>query len=307
MNYNAIKIDDKDITYVKLPTGTYLIDGEVVRNDHYGIKRFQCKDPDDIRMITETRYVKEYTDGNGKMSVQKYTENKEQLDYECTDEYGNFNNLDDEYRYRKFLDSWQPIYAIEQVISEPLKVEIDHIKYNTGNQYVRSAFLNGTDKEDTLYSYSQAEAWSDIVKECFDDLVMEYQPGLSYNATAYKKVWSNSNIDTIRFVVAFGTYVFGDSWGNPHVLKGTLQDMLDKYDSDKKAIRNIIIRQYKKHFGDINAGTFDFKTLLQTLQTSKNLLINVKPTQKTNSDYWKAVTNINQAITQIETAYQVAE
>lgn len=307
MDYKGIQIDDKDITYVKLTSGIYLIDGEIIRNDTYGLARFQCKNPNDIRKVTENRYIKEYTCGDVKMSVQEYNERKNMFEYECKDENGDFNNLDDEYRYRKFISSWTPIYSVEQTISDPIKVELDHIKYDTGNKYVRSAFLNGTDKDDTLYSYFQAEAWPDIINECFEELGMEYQPRLNYGATANKKVWSNSNHSGIRFAVAFGTYIFGDSWGDPRIVKGTLQDMLDKYENERKTIRNIIIRQYKKHFGDIDAGTFDFKTLLNTLQTSSNILKNVKPTAKTSSEYWRALRYINDAINQIEIAYKVIE
>lgn len=312
MDYKGIQIDDKNITYVKLPGGTYLVDGEIVKNDNYiSVSRVQCKNPNDIRRVTENKYIKEYVSGDVRMTLQEYNKNKYELAVECikseNDGYTEYNSLQDEFKYRSFLADWKPIYATEQVVSEPIKVEIEHIKYDTGNKYIRSAFLNGADNEDTLYSYHQAEAWPDIVKECFDELHMEYQQGLSFSATANKKIWSNSDHSCIRFVVAFGTYVMGDTWGNPRVIKGTLQDMINQYETDKKVIRNIIIRQYKKHFGDIDAGTFDFKTLLSTLKRCGSLFSNVQPKAKTADYYWSGVKCINAAIQQIETAFQTVE
>ena len=91
MECKGISIDDKNITYVKLPSGTYLIDDNVIKNDAY-YARFQCNDPTSIRKITENKYIKEYTDGTIKMSVQKYNENKCQLEGECLDKHG-FNSL----------------------------------------------------------------------------------------------------------------------------------------------------------------------------------------------------------------------
>ncbi len=61
-----------------------------------------------------------------------------------------WESLDDEFAYRKFMQLWTPIYNTKQEISEPLLVQFEKTKYDTGCQYIHNAFLNGDDKDFTL-------------------------------------------------------------------------------------------------------------------------------------------------------------
>lgn len=308
MDCKGIAIDDKDITFVKLSSGTYLVDGEIVKCDNYLTNRVQCKNPNDIRIVTFHKDLVEYHCGDTKMTVAEYNDWLYKLKAECVkteyDDYTEYNNLEDEFKYRKFVDEWKPVYVTNQYISDPIKVEIEHIQYDTGSKYIRSTFLNGTDNDETLYSYYQAEAWLDFVKECFDELGMEFERGLSYNQTANKKVWSNPDHGCIEFVVAFGTYILSDRFKNPRVIKGTLQDVKERLENDKKAIRSIIISGYKKHFGDIDAGRFDFDTLSKKLNNAMSYLNEVSPKAKTSSQYYSCMKNLREAINQISSAYE---
>ena len=177
--YKGVSIDDKDIVYVKLSNGIYLIDGEIVNVDSWSYRRVQCKNPDDIRIVNENRYIKEYKYGEEVLSAQEYEEQRAKLAAECIIATSNdddddiiYKDLDSEFRYRRFISQWKPIYATEQTISEPIKVEIEHILYDTGNEFIESAFLIGNSKineDDTLYRYNQSGAWLQIVKDCFDE------------------------------------------------------------------------------------------------------------------------------------------
>ena len=132
-----------------------------------------------------------------------------------------------------------------------------------------------------------------------------YQEGLSYSATNNKKVWGNSSNGCIRYVTAFGTYVFNDLWNNPRVLKGTLSDMIKKYESDKNAIRKTIIDKYNNHFGCIDAGKFDFERLRSIISRAQIYLLDVEPKQK-SYNAWKFANNaLNEAQEMIKVAYEV--
>ena len=284
---NGVSIDDKNITYVKLPYGKYLIDGEIVECGSWNYGRAQCKNVNDIRIVTEASYIKEYRCGDDVMSVAEYEDALEKLKNECvkdTDECNlYFKDLESEFKYRKFRESWKTVYAREQIISDPIKVEIEHIQYDTGCPFIKSAFLNGLDNKDTLYTYNQEAAWLDIVKKCFDELEMTYVDGISYNKTSDKKIWGNSKNSCIRYVVAFGTYIFDDRFKTPHILKGTLADMRKNYDDDVNAIRDVIKTKYFTHFGRIDVGRFNFDKLTKTLEAARRSLDEVQSTKRTTN------------------------
>jgi len=132
---------------------------------------------------------------------------------------------------------------------------------------------------------------------------MVFDGNVSYNKTANERIWGNSDHSCIRYVVAFGTYVFGDSWGSPKVIKGTLQDVKTRCKQDRQSIRNIITRQYNKHFGNIDAGKFDFDALLKKLNTASSYMRGMKVYQKSSHDYYQALNQITNAINQINVAY----
>lgn len=311
---DGINITDQNITYIKLPSGVYLVDGEVIEVTTFNRELVKCRDLDNVRIITNNKIILEYRCGEEAMTPAEYEARKFDLfkKYYLSDTLDNSGNechfgywatLEDEFAYRKFTESWKPIYKTIQV-SDPIKVEVEKIVYSTGNPYIKSAFLNGDSPDETLYSYQQGQSWKDFVKECFDELGMAYEENASYSQTANRKIWSNnSSYSCIRYVCAFGTYVFGDSWGNPKVLKGTLNDMEERCKKDRETIRNIIISQYNKHFGNIDAGKFDFNELLKKLNLASSLLKDIKVYQKSTENYYHCMRNINDCIAQINAAY----
>lgn len=313
MSKKAITIDDKNITYVKLLPGKYLIDGNLVNVEGWSAQRVQCKDPDNIHIVTINKYIKEYRCGDKVMSVEDYKDSLVKLAAECIkytdtdDAYTEYNSLEDEFRYRRFVELWIPIYVTEEVISDSIAVEIEHIKYDTGNKFIRSAFLNGLGKDDTLYSYYQNEAWPEIVRECFNSLGMEYAHDCGYSATANKKIWGNSDHSCIEFVVAFGKYIMPDCYKTPHTLTGTLEDMLERYNKDKETLCGIIKTKYNEHFGCIDAGVFNFDKLLKILRRAKADFAATKPTKKTVDTFYNGERLVKEAIEMIEVAYKEKE
>jgi hypothetical protein len=264
---DGVYITDKNVRYILLNSGTYKVDGEIIEVKGYEKQQVGVIDFNDIRIVSQNTYIEKYTNGTDFKTVEEYeTEkltllSKREVSTDYSDEYC-WKTLEDEFTYKKFIQVWQPIRKTIQTISEPIEVSVQKAKYETGNKYIESCFLNGTDKDLNMYIYNRPSAVLNIVKECFNELGMEYNENLNYGATEGNKVWSNSTHSCIRYVTTFGTYILGDSWDVRNSPKGTLNDMLAKYEYDRKTLRGIIIGKYNKHFGKIEQGTFDFEDLL---------------------------------------------
>jgi hypothetical protein len=305
----GIEITDKNIKYVNLGTGTYKIDGEIVNinGGYYSYQKVAVKDFNNIRLVEQNTYIENYTNGTDFISVEDYENSiQDLLSKQKIDEFENFewNSLEDEFAYKKFKQVWQPIKKTMQSISEPIEVEVTKIKYNTGNKYIESCFFNGSDEKLDLFVYNRPNAVQDIVSECFTELGMVYEEGKNYGSTQDRKIWSNSTHSCIRYVVAFGTYVFGDGWDISYCPKGTLQDMRKRYEEDRVTLRNIIIRKYNKHFGTIDKNDFDFESLLNKLNSAYKNVENISPKKNTYQEYRNGITKIKEAIDMINSAYQ---
>lgn len=305
---NGINIEDKNLKIVFLSSGEYLIDGEVVTVSGFNKSKVQVSDISNIREITKNKVIKEYVCGEEKLSVRNYNEQRDVLlEKRKWDDNGYevWESLEDEFAYKKFKQTWTPIYVVDQEISKPLLVQLESTKYDTGCEYIKNAFLNGENNDFTLYTYNQVSAWLGIVSECFKELKMEFKGDIGYQTTNNKKIWGNSSHSCIRYVTAFGTYVFNDDFKNPRVLTGTLEDMKLRYEKDKSKIREIIINKFNNHFGNIDAGKFDFERLKNILSRVENNLLDVNPKQKTYRSYELARKALNEAQDMIKVAYEV--
>jgi hypothetical protein len=305
---DGINITDKKIKYVLLNSGTYKIDGQIINVDgYYSKEKVGVKDFTDIRIVDTTTFVEKYVCGTEFKTVEEYEKEREFLLSKRILKYGDeysWETLDDEFNYRRFTELWTPIEKTIQTISEPIEVEIKKVKTESGNKFISSCFLNDTDEDLTLFTYNRPSAVKNIVTECFTELGMVYEDNKSYGATEGKKIWSNSTHSCIRYVAAFGTYIFGDSWDIRYSPKGKINDLLKQYEEDKKTLRNIIITKYNNHFGRIEQGSFDFKSLLNKLNQALNSLDKVDP-KKNTYDYKRiGINNLREAKTMIETAYK---
>lgn len=266
----AIEFTDKELTLVKLNANrTYLVDGELYTTDYKG-KRLSVTNVDDIRLVSINLITKYYTNGFDTITVEEYSDKCKELraKYDCEDDC--WDTLEDEFAYRKFVQVWQPVKEEVQVIGEPIKVEIVKAVYDTGSPFIENSFLfSGGEKEASLFTYLRQKAIENIVKECFDSLGMEYEYKLDCSETKNKKVWSNSNHSGIRYVVAFGTFVFNDSWREKTNIVGTLEDCKMWYERDKKELEKIITVKYKEHFGKFDEGSFDYKNLISKLKQAE--------------------------------------
>lgn len=304
-----VNIKDIGIKYVMISSGKYLVGDEVITVSGYYEKKIQVKDGVDIRKITETKIITKYVKDEEEMTVEEYMDIKAKLlkdSWWDDDDCIHWDNLKSEYEYKKLITYWKPVYKTIQEFSEPLKVEeVKDIKYNTGNEFIKNVFLNGENTDDiSLYTYNLPEARTYIVSEIFKDLGFKYCDNISYMKTEGEKIWGNSSHSVIRYVTAFGRYIFDDSWGKKYTPRGTLEDMKKMYDNDYTKIKKIIMSHYNKAFGKIDKNEFDFVGLIDNLTSLRNIVLDIDSKVKTQGYQTKAINKLDKMIEEINNMFK---
>lgn len=179
------------------------------------------------------------------MEMSEWQANLSKLN-ENADGDGYFHNLDEEYAYKKFTTEWCSSVYAEQIKTETLDIVVDkHVKFETGNPWITSTFSIDDNPSSAVYVYNRKGAQFDIVKQVMSSLGIEYEAKVSYEKTKEKKVWGG---DEIRWVVAFGKYLFDESFTAKFNPTGTLEGMIASYDADVATITNRIKTKYAEHF-----------------------------------------------------------
>lgn len=309
-NIKMVDIKDIGVKYVLLSRGKYLVGDEAIQVDGYYDKKVQVNDGDVIRKITETQVVVKYVKGEEEMSIDDYEELETELlknrNYDECEEVYVWKDLESEFEYKKLTTYWKPIYRTIQEFSEPLKLaDVKEITYDTGNKYIKNIFFNGGSDEDvTLYVYNRPEARISIVSRIFKELGFEYEKGVSYLETEGKKVWGNSDHSVIRYVVAFGKYIFNDTWDNKFTPRGTLEDLTKMYNDDYTAIKKNIMTHYNRTFGKIDEKSFDFAKLIDDLNSVKDIVYSIDSKVKTQERQNKAINKLRKMIEDINNKFE---
>lgn len=291
----------------------YLIKGKPLEVTDYSAK-IQVDDFEDICPITRTNVISYYTsNGEDKLDIVSYKASEAALllnRAETIDEDGDktyrWNSLDDEFAYRKFAETWKPIYKNVESIGDPLRFTEVSTVLNTGNKFITSMFLNGSSKDVQLFEYNRHLALLDIVYNCFKELNMEFKGDTSYSQTKNQKIWGNSTHSCIEYVTAFGSYIFTNTYKNTQTkITGKLEDLIKRYNEDKRNIESIIKLKYTEHFGSIDESKFNFSALLATLRTCLNTVSKIEYKSKSYSEYNSSKRLLNEAISLIENSYKV--
>ena len=277
----AVSIDDLGVVVVKLPTGTYLIDGEVVVSEYsynQAQREIAVKDLENIRAISTVAHKTHYVSESGEtLSVDDYQEQLLKLSkYSTSDVLADedeitWDSLEDEFAYRKFKQTWKAVYKKETVYSEHMLVDKTHIRQDTGNPYIVAGYLTGR-ADVPLYSYSRTQAIHNLVSDKFKSLGMDFVKGVSYSATEGKKIWGNSDHSGIEYLVAFGKYTIGKNLVSKTrgEFKGSLEQLQKTFQEDKKWIENLIQTHYNLHFRNESASTMLLSEVYNGVKTCLN-------------------------------------
>lgn len=293
------EIDESGFFTAFLERGEYLIDGEVVEVGGYQPSPVKIKNTDDVRIINNTNYISGYInkETGAEISNEEYDEAISKLIENASSEYDEltFEDLDDEYKYKKFRKYHEPIRKKVQKISDPVKINLKRLVFDTGNKFIRNMYSNGSSNVD-LFEYDRPSALLDIVKNKFDSLGMKFVEGASYNSTNGEKIWSNSSHSCIRYVVAFNNYIMGDSWDVRSKKRGSLDDMKAIYKSDKEEVERIIHDRYNLHFKKAIPDNKSVNDIIKKLECSLSHANKIEPKKKTYQDKRWCVEKTGEAI-----------
>ena len=153
INVEAFELD-KGVYYIELQQGTYEIDGKRVQigwNDNKVIVDLESS-PKIYRVDIRKKIEHYLNSSNDILSIedynQRYTKLNKSEDFE-------FDNIDDEYAFKKFVQEWKAIYTSFEV-----KTLVEYsIKYNVYNlpKYITPMRKLNGDLKNTIYVYDQAK------------------------------------------------------------------------------------------------------------------------------------------------------
>lgn len=130
--------------------GSYLVH----RSHHSGLEvdgipvtanTFVVSDPTTILSVRVFQpAVTHYENETGStLSVESYMEQKSDLASKGTPEKGYsscyiFENLDDEFAYKRFLKTWKPVFGESRTEKDPVKLEVVEVRTNSGDPDIQS-------------------------------------------------------------------------------------------------------------------------------------------------------------------------
>lgn len=127
----VISIEHLGVNIVELPHGNFLVDGEVVSNTGYSSynskHQIAVRDVENVRSIHSQNILTHYSSTDGEtLTVHGYQTQRQKLlnssNFSEGDEW-TWNNLEDEFAYRKFTSQWKAKYKEETTYSEPLLID----------------------------------------------------------------------------------------------------------------------------------------------------------------------------------------
>lgn len=284
-----VNIKDLNRKILYLDKGEYLINGVRYSFPDFYNNKIEVEDLKELRKINVTTITTSYYDelNQKEISVKEYEDIKVKLLIKSyKDDDGNiyFDDLDDEYNYKKFIKNHKAIYKTIEKVSDNIKLAEEAVIYKTKNKYIENCYFSEKESEPLVYKYNRERACLDIVKNKFNQLGFEFAGDCNYSQTKNKKIWGNSEHSGIRYVKAFGTYIFNDMFViRSSIIKGTLEDMLETYEKDKELIEGIITRKYNENFATLNKDKLNqLPDLINELQYR---LSKIHPKKDSYTDY----------------------
>ncbi len=313
----AVTLSDINATIVSLDAGTYLIDGSVIKVSGYSKTTMEVKDVDNIRKVSIARIPSHYVNHAGvEMSIEDYDAEVFRLESFQVKEKRKCVDADDDYTYYDVLwpegtevqqvqhiklKRFTLIHKDNQVIGDPINVDVGNIMYDTGNEYIKALYLIKGDIS-SLYTYNRKDARIAIAHEVFESLGMEYVEGMDNNGTKDKHIYSSMD-GKLRYAKAFGSYVFHDGIDMPNT-RGTFADIQKLYDDDKKYFLDLLTKKYNKHFGATDLDSEAVSDIIYTLTTIKDSVMRMDVKIRCEESPMKAVTALRGVIDKLERSFK---
>lgn len=287
------ELKDLGLKMTELNQGKYLVDGEVL------ILNSKTKVPfkEEIRIITESRVISHYVNGDGEVATKDYNNFVESFL-----KHGDDLTLEMEFELNKFRRDNQPVYKTIQTISEPILVtSVKETVVDTGNPYIISYFSLG--KESELFTYNRPKLWFDTTLNVLNSLGVSFKSDANYVETKTSKIWSCSSNRRVSSIVAFGKYIYSHE-GDITPLNGRLEGMVEKYEEDVKYLTDLLTTDYNICFGRFDKESFNLADVVNKLDTCLRYLRNMDVKNSSKHTASSVITQLLEVKKLIEIAHK---
>jgi hypothetical protein len=294
------------INFLKTRMGTYIFTlknyGNYVINDRITIDKGDGYPVEYELHILPIKVVKKVTissithydgpKGSIKM-IMEYKKESEELKnkgYEGEEDW-EFDNLDDEYAYKKFIKTWEPHYQHKEVF-EDVPFNVSGVIYSEYKEIVPLAQLGGEiDNPICNMSISPQDALKEICKE----LEVEFYSDDEKISTKGHYI-QNASHSGIKYAKMNGNYIFTkENYEKVCSFRGTYEECVTKLkeykDGIKKIIKDILFVEENKL-----VSKTERKVLIQELSDIYERLTKVESMRKTQTILSNVTNKLNKTI-----------
>lgn len=234
---------------------------------------------------TIPRIITHYENNGTTMSIIDYKNSVDELLSKGEDQYDAyvFDNLDDEYRYKKFTRDWCPVYSESYEEIAPLEFVISEIRTNSGDPDIISLWNSPTLCDNKLYSFDRHR------------FSLKYFQFLCDRKNLENSVPSHSGL---RYAQINNKYIFDSTfdWSKHQDYIGTLEQCKQ----EKQKILEGIERTIDINTKSKDAELLDAAGVLAALYKIRNYVGDIIPTSKSRTSYSLSINSINSLIKMIE-------
>jgi hypothetical protein len=194
-----------------------------------------------------------------------------------------FHDLDDEYAFRRFCKTWEPVLGEEHIERGPVELEITEVRTNSGDPDIHSLWnAPGAHRDSCLYSLNRRVFTVEAFKKCCESRELSFTLG-------------GSKESGIRFAKIGGNYLnFDDmdySRGGQSFI-GTLEQCK----TEKERLHNRIVTEVNLHIAKhiTKVGLNNAGAVLNDLVEIGNLVDRISPMKVSYSAYNTAIGKIRQ-------------
>lgn len=234
-----------------------------------------------IYSISINNFISHFENKDGvRMSVEEFNRRRDELLFKrYEDEDGDFHweNLEDEFKYRSFIETWKPV-KFDRTNKKKIEDICWEIHRKPKSKYIKTSYYYGDPKETT--------AWIGV-KEVFSKILREKLNKIGFIETKEMSLGSKipkGNYKLYDFKDSISVYLNGGSINydrkeNQWKSRGTLEEM----ESVVKEIEEYIDKKLKSIvYGDKHITNSEF---LEGLKSIKNLLGKIEVYKKSIQDY----------------------
>jgi hypothetical protein len=287
-------------------TAIHLVQENVylIKIDYYGVAKYEVSgiripenqsqftvsSLDEIFLIkTLPKQILHYSDNNGnQITVEGYNDTLDQLKEKGRDDgegYGDliFDNLDDEYAYKKFKKTWTPVLGPEEIEKIPVEVEVVEVRTDSGDPDIVSVWNSPTVKANAaLYEFNRRS----FARKCFISYCDEYK--LKHHIPTYSG---------LRYAQVNGNYLFDNDFIFERPFIGTLEQCKKAKDGLDREIK-IRLLPYDEKIKEVKSK--NIIGILNELRTIRSRVSSVEPIKKSSDNHRTALVDINKLISELE-------